>query len=138
MQSGAALGIEETGRLHGQIVGAAQRRGEGPVDLEAERLCRAQMQLIAQLGEADEAVEQVIAVGAPSDHMEIEIDLGPRPKAEGWAGGGLGRRAQPPLPFGSSPCWSFASMGATRSASGLKASARCHWKRASLRRPSFQ
>src|SRR4029077_10227641 len=98
-----------------------QRRGEGPVDREAERLGRAQMQLIPQLGEADEAVEQMIAVGAPSDHMEIEIDLGPRPKTEGGAGGGLGRRAQPPLPFGSGPCWSVGSIGSTRAAAGLDA-----------------
>lgn len=130
--------IDQPGGLQRQVVGVGERRSEGTVDLEMQGLGGGKVQVVAQLGEADQAVEQVVAVRPPPDDVEIEIDLGPRPKAERGGGGGLCRRAQPPLPFAPSPCCNLASMGATRSASGLKASARCHWKRASFLRPSFQ
>src|SRR5262249_23104037 len=107
---------------------------EGAIDGEREIAGRCEGQLVAGGREGDEAVEQVVAVGAPADDVEVEVDLGGSGDAKRRR---RSSRAHGPEELGS-PRSSFVSIGATWSLSGLRLRARCHWKRASLWRPTRQ
>ena len=48
----------------------------GPVTRSDSSAARRGRELVADVGERDEAVEQMIAVGAAAEHVEIEIELG--------------------------------------------------------------
>lgn len=132
---------EPPGRAQHQIVVAepGQCRGFRAGYLERQRVGRRGGDLVADIGEGDEAVEQVIAVAAPADDMEIEVDLG-----RGEGGDCLaGRRcAQPPRSAGDAgaagagddagdtgarPWSSFASIAGISSLSGPNCNARRHW-----------
>ena len=81
-------------RAQHQIVGlAGQRRGEWTVESERKIRRRNGPQLVALFGKRHQTIEQVIAVGAPADHMQVEIELGRRRLGDGDR---LRRRAQLP------------------------------------------
>jgi hypothetical protein len=118
---------ETAGGAQHQIVVAkpGERAGLGTADRERQGVGRRRNHLIADIGEGNEAVEQVVAVGAASGDVQIEIDLGRREL-------GKGRRAQPPRSVavaggGPRPCASLPSIGGMSSLSGPNCSARCHW-----------
>ena len=93
---------------------------------------------VADIGEGDQAVEQVIAVGAPPGDMQVEVDLRRRERRPHHRSPTGVRPAQPPLAPAqppsraarrrrSRPCSSLASIGLISSSCGPNCSARRHW-----------
>ena len=80
-------------------------------------------QRIADLGEHHQAVQQVVAIGPPAGHMQVEVDLGGRASVRR---SGTNLLAAHHRRLAGPPC-SFASSFAASSGSGLKISARRHW-----------
>ncbi len=74
-----------------------QRRCFWPGDGERQRLGRRGGHFVADIGERDEAVEQVEAVGAAADNVQVQVDLGGREGGDRRAGEGF---AQPPRSAG--------------------------------------
>jgi hypothetical protein len=132
---------EPTGGAHYQIdvIEPGQRCGFRPRYFEGQRVGRRGGYLVADIGEGDEAVEQVIAVAPAADDMEVKIDLGRGEGGDRLAGR---RRTQPPRSAGevgaggageeagetgARPWSSFASIAGMSSLSGPNCSARRHW-----------
>ena len=138
----AVMPREPTRGAQHQIVAVepGKRRRFRPAHRQRQRFGRRRGDLVADIGEGDEAVEQVIAVGPPADDVEEEVDLGggedgdrlardwddaaQPPRSAGCAGaGGDGDDAGE---TGASPLSSLAWIGAISSLSGLNCSARRH------------
>ncbi len=64
------------GAQHEVVGDVARGRPRRPVDIEAERATRRQGQAIAQAREHHQALELMVAVGAPAQDAQREIDLG--------------------------------------------------------------
>jgi hypothetical protein len=64
------------GAQHEVVGNVARGRRRRPVDVEAERAVRPQGQSIAQAREHHQALELMIAVGAPAQDAQRKIDLG--------------------------------------------------------------
>src|SRR6266851_1675078 len=135
---GWAFGLrgEALGGAPDEIVArrVAERGGVRAAHRQRQSRRRLGDDLVRRLGESDEAVKHVIAVGAAAHDMQIKIELrrsGPAlshqpPRVDDPEGGLTGPRS------------SLVSMVLTSSASGLNCSARRHWKRASATRPDCQ
>ena len=125
MMGGAGRSTELLGEAFGgapdQVLAriAAEIAGESAARSEAQPIGLRNRDAVADIGEGDQAVDQVIAIGAPADDVQIEIELG---------GGeqGAAMAAQPPLTLSGRPRSSLASIFFTSSASGLNCSARRH------------
>jgi len=98
-----------------------QRRRERPVDGEIERGGRGEREIVAEGGEGDDAVEQVVAVGTPALDVEVEVELRRR-----RLGDGRRRHVRQPASRFGSPASSLASISGTSSGAGSRVSARSH------------
>jgi hypothetical protein len=79
--------LQERGRADDEVVGTRPQAGrERPVDAQREAARGLRLQPVADRGEGDEAVEQVVAVGPPAGDVQREVDLGPRRFRETGAG----------------------------------------------------
>lgn len=141
---------ERAGRAQHKIAvaEARERHRLGTADGQRQHLSRRCGHLVADIGKGDEAVEQVQAVGAAADDVQVEIDLGggedgdsragqgfaQPPRSAGWFGAagagvpgeGAAGVAEAGVEGGPRPFSSFDSSGCTSSLSGPNCSARRH------------
>jgi hypothetical protein len=92
MQRGAgsdrgALSEEPGGAQYQIVIEPADCRRFRPGDRQGQRIGRHGGDFVADIGEGDQAVEQVIAVGAPPDDVQIKVDLGRRERRDQDAAG---------------------------------------------------
>ena len=131
-------------RLSGSAASAAPN---GPSSVSDSASAGAARSMSPTPREHRQAVEQVVAVGAPADDVQEQVDLGRRGLDERHARrhaladriGGLWRpaaRRRCPAPARSRAAWPR-SFG-TSSGSGFRFSARRHWNSASSLRPAAQ
>ncbi len=139
---------KRTRRLEHQIVvRCASQSGGRPAQRQRQPTTGHKAQPVGGGSEHHDAFNFVIAVRAPAENAERQIDLGGRVVDER---SGQSKRPQPPLPaffaFASAeedvsscrPSLIFASILGRSSFSGLRSRAWFHWNRASRVRPTFQ
>jgi hypothetical protein len=138
-------GARARGAQHEIVVAEpGERPGFRSAHRQRQRVGRRGDDLVADIGKGDQAVEQVIAIRAPADDMEVKIDFGggeggdrrarrrglrQPPRSAGLAGAagfGDAGAAEAGVEGGPSPFSSLASIGAMSSCSGPNCSARRH------------
>ena len=110
---------QQTGGAQHQIVAdfAGKARRLRSADFERQARSRLGDEVVADIGKGDQAVEQVITVGAPPGDVKVEVDLGRGKGRNRHRGLSRRRRAR----VTSRPRSSLASIGLISSASGRTA-----------------
>ncbi len=135
VQSGG--GRQQAGRLQDQVlVLAAQGLRTFAFDVERQLAGRMKGQPVAPVGKDDETVDRMIPVRTCRSDLKRQVDLGRRELLDHGVSGPSARAVSGRS--GTTPVARRAVSASISSGSGSSSSARCHWKLASMRRPTCQ